>query len=151
MTKPSQLLLLTGSFTLVIFFLFLQNSTLSVSHHAAKINEEQKGITKPALLAMQAGYQFMKLKDPKTGAIPPGIRTRELAFASGLPAYPDSDGQAWDWRGPANIGGRMLCIAIDMDDENHLLAGSLYLQQGQRFRAGHAAIDRLPAQFGELR
>ena len=124
MKKKSLLLLLTGSVVLAVFSLFFRNSILSSNHHAAIISEEQQGMSKPALLAMQAGYQFMKLKDPKTGVIPPGIRAREFAFTSGLPVYPEGEGQAWNWRGPANIGGRMLCITIDVDNENHLLSGS---------------------------
>ena len=83
-------------------------------------------IEKPgkSFLAMQADYQFTKLMDPHTGQIPKGIRASELAFVSKLPMHPDGDGQSWKWRGPANIGGRMLNIAIDVDNENHLLAGS---------------------------
>lgn len=71
-----------------------------------------------------AEYQFQKLRDPKTDRIPPNIRSCELAFASRLPVAAISREQAWTWRGPNNIGGRMLCIAVDIDDENHLLAGS---------------------------
>ncbi|TRZ75809.1 MAG: exo-alpha-sialidase, partial [Bacteroidetes bacterium] len=73
---------------------------------------------------MQAGYQFMKLRNPSTGSIPSGIRSRELSFTSRLPVHSEEEGQSWTWRGPENIGGRMLCIAVDVDDENHLLAGS---------------------------
>ena len=84
-----------------------------------KIDKPEK-----SFLAMQAGYQFMKLMDPHTGQIPAGIRARELAFVSKLPVHPEGDGQSWKWRGPANIGGRMLNITVDVDNENHLLAGS---------------------------
>ncbi len=73
---------------------------------------------------MQADYQFSKLRNPQTGMIPLGIRAKELDFVARLPMHPAGEGQSWNWRGPANIGGRMLCIAFDIDDENHLLAGS---------------------------
>ncbi|HOW24381.1 MAG TPA: T9SS type A sorting domain-containing protein [Bacteroidales bacterium] len=85
---------------------------------------ENRKIPRSAFLPMMAEYQFQKLRDPKTDRIPPGVRSRELAFASRLPAAETSREQAWTWRGPKNIGGRMLCIAVDTDDENHLLAGS---------------------------
>ena len=85
---------------------------------------EQKRMPEKSFLAMQAGYQFMKLKNPETGSIPPGIRSRELSFVSRLPFHTEEGEQSWMWRGPSNIGGRMLCIAIDLDNENHLLAGS---------------------------
>ena len=73
---------------------------------------------------MMADYQFSKIRDPRTGLISPGIRARELDYVSRLPMYPEGEGQSWTWRGPANIGGRMLCISVDVDNENHLLAGS---------------------------
>jgi hypothetical protein len=63
---------------------------------------------KSSLLAMQAGYQYIKLSDPQTGQIPIGIRAREFSFVSRMPVHPEGMGQSWDWRGPANIGGRML-------------------------------------------
>ncbi|MEI7499786.1 MAG: T9SS type A sorting domain-containing protein [Bacteroidota bacterium] len=114
-----------AAFALSIFGLFLLKMYLpdNISKKSG-IRNEQKKMSKDGLLAMQAGYQFMKLKDPNTGIIPVGIRSRELAFTDKLPRYPEGEGQSWTWRGPANIGGRMLCIAIDVDNENHLLAGS---------------------------
>jgi len=85
---------------------------------------DQKRMPKPGLLAMMADHRFNQLKDPEAGSIPSGIRARELEFVKSLPAFQEGEGQPWTWRGPANIGGRMLCIAVDIDDENHLLAGS---------------------------
>ena len=73
---------------------------------------------------MQAAYQLEKLKDPRTGMIPAGMRARELEFVAGLPSHAAGEGQDWNARGPANLGGRMLCIAIDIDNEEHFLAGS---------------------------
>ncbi len=81
-------------------------------------------MAKNSFLTMQAGYQYMKQRDPKTGLIPPGIRSRELAFVSKAPVHLKGAGQSWNWRGPVNIGGRMLCITMDIENENHLLAGS---------------------------
>ncbi len=77
-----------------------------------------------AMLPYLAELQWMKLRDPQTDEIPSGIRSRELAFASELPVNESSRSQDWTWRGPNNIGGRMLCIALDIDDEDHILSGS---------------------------
>ena len=104
--------------------LFQGSSHISSFKKGTPANGKQKKMSQTGFLSMQAGYQFSKLRDPRTGKIPAGIRSRELAFASTLPRHPDGAGQQWTWRGPANIGGRMLCIAVDMDNENHLLAGS---------------------------
>lgn len=80
----------------------------------------------PASLSLPylADLQVMKLRNPQTGRIPAGIRSRELAFIEGIPMKEGYRGQNWNWRGPANIGGRMLCISADLEDEEHLLSGS---------------------------
>jgi hypothetical protein len=124
--KKRYLISIAGAMlALAVLFSFIENS---VTPHKFKNESEQRlqkqKMSKNGFLAMQADYQFKKLRDPSTGKIPAGIRARELAFVSRLPVYPEGEGQAWNWRGPANIGGRMLCIAVDVDDENHLLAGS---------------------------
>ena len=74
------------------------------------------------LMAMLADHYHNMLMNPSTGNIPNGIRAKELDFVDGLKV--SSSGQNWIWRGPENIGGRMLCVAVDVADENHLLAGS---------------------------
>ena len=118
-------LVATASFVLAIFCLFIQNSPSTVqTKKAPGISGESKKMPKSMLLAMQADYQLMKQKDPKTGRIPLGIRAAEMSFVSTLPSYPRGEGQPWTWRGPDNIGGRMLCIAVDVNDDNHILAGS---------------------------
>lgn len=74
-------------------------------------------------------YEMMMLADPATGKIPEHIREKELAFASLLPK--EIDGAAyktsvasWQSRGPWNVGGRTRAFAIDVTNENNLLAGS---------------------------
>ena len=118
-------IIIAGLLATALFCLFILDHYKSGSREKVSPSlTEKKKISKNSFLAMQAGYQFKKLRDPQTGQIPVGIRARELSFVSGMPMQPEGIGQQWKWRGPANIGGRMLCIAIDMDDENHLLAGS---------------------------
>jgi len=84
----------------------------------------KKKMTRPGYLAMMANHQFNMLHNPLSDEIPAGIRGRELEFVSRLPVHPEGEGQSWTWRGPANIGGRMLCVAVDREDDNHMLAGS---------------------------
>ena len=118
-------LIFAGFIIPAICCLFYQDSTLSTgSTKRPRLPSEKRGKPETNLKPLQAEYQFMKLRDPQTGQIPIGIRSRELAFVSKMPVHSESTGQSWDWRGPANIGGRMLCIAVDIDNENHLLAGS---------------------------
>ncbi len=125
MKKLTFLLVIAGSIALAMCFLFFHASSSSIRlSKGTAARTEKKKMSENSFLTMQADCQFMKLKDPKTGLIPPGIRSRELAFTSKLPRYAEDAGQSWTWRGPTNIGGRMLCITVDIDDQNHLLAGS---------------------------
>ena len=88
----------------------------------AKLNPEREKMPPSRMLPQLAERQFNMLRDPQTGKIPSGIRSAELEFAKGLPKSAAS--QVWNWRGPDNIGGRMLCIATDLDHPDHWLAGS---------------------------
>jgi len=115
------LLIFAGAIALACWFLYYQHSPSHVKKGLVSQREKQR-MPKAGLLAMQADYQFMKLRDPQTGNIPEGIRSKELAFAKNLPKK--TGAQSWDWRGPDNIGGRMLCIAMDIDLPEHWLAGS---------------------------
>jgi photosystem II stability/assembly factor-like uncharacterized protein len=125
MKKIHVFLLILCSLLLAVGCLyFLASSSFVNLKTENRSGRKQPKMSKTGLLVMQADYQFSKLRDPLTGMIPTGIRAKELAFVSGLPAHSGTEGQSWNWRGPANAGGRMLSIAVDVDDENHLLAGS---------------------------
>ena len=75
-------------------------------------------------------YELMLLADPATGKIPANIRERELAFAATLPsdatlrASSRTTDLGWQPRGPWNVGGRTRAFAIDISNENNLVAGS---------------------------
>ena len=76
-------------------------------------------------------YEFNLLKDPGTGKIPEGIREKELAFSKDIPDFADlqtssgRSGRTWTNRGPYNVGGRTRALAIDMTNENIILAGGV--------------------------
>ena len=82
----------------------------------------------------RAEYEFNMLKDPSTGQIPAGIRERELKYAQTLPKidaenslFKSNGVQALNWifRGPINQGGRTRALAIDVSNENRILAGGI--------------------------
>jgi hypothetical protein len=82
---------------------------------------------------MSAEWELMRLRDPATGKIPDGIRFKELQFAKTLPVRGEflkrKDGVLasgeWQHRGPWNVGGRTRALAIDVTNENVLLAGGV--------------------------
>ncbi|MEM1093831.1 MAG: T9SS type A sorting domain-containing protein [Bacteroidota bacterium] len=75
-------------------------------------------------------FEEMKLRDPATGEIPPGIRARELEFATQLPARSTADwtagktGTNWQARGPYRTGGRTRALAYDRTNPSIILAGA---------------------------
>lgn len=77
-------------------------------------------------------YELELLKDPATGLIPEGIRERELDFAQRMGERLGKAGatngrvlEAWKARGPYNVGGRTRALAMDIDNENILLAAGV--------------------------
>jgi photosystem II stability/assembly factor-like uncharacterized protein len=78
-------------------------------------------------------WELMRLRDPATGRIPDGIRDAEVAFSAGIPSRESlafrkgSSMLDYDWRrqGPFQIGGRTRGMAIDIDDENVIMAGGV--------------------------
>lgn len=73
-------------------------------------------------------YEYSRLIDPLTGQIPDKIREKELEFIKNQ----KPEGQLkwtkainWVHRGPFNVGGRTRALAIDVNDENIILAGGI--------------------------
>jgi hypothetical protein len=90
-------------------------------------------------------YELELLKDPATGLIPEGIREKELAFAQRLMSIGNRGARTastaiddWRARGPFNVGGRTRALAIDLDNENIILAGGV---SGGMWRSEDAGLS----------
>ena len=83
----------------------------------AQPNEENK--------ALRAAWEKARLADPSTGEIPEGIRLLEQQFARSLPRVSDRNSAPWVSRGPYNVGGRSRALAMDVNNENRLMAGGV--------------------------
>jgi hypothetical protein len=114
-----------------------------VLHRAVKESASEENT------AAKQYYDWLKLHDPATGEIPFDIRRRELAFshkldqraASFKSASPSSTlavGTDWISRGPNNVGGRTLDIALDRDDESIILAASAQGGVWRSIDTGHS-------------
>lgn len=76
-------------------------------------------------LSARKQQMFKMLVDPNTGKVPIAYREAELAFASTLPTDLGQQKFAnWESIGPYNIGGRTRALAIDITDQNILMAGA---------------------------
>lgn len=89
-------------------------------------------------------FDFDRLKDPATGAIPEGIREKELEYilspvshlqdevlsqrrrggAGNIKTAIGDPVTMFTNRGPFNVGGRTRALAIDINNENRILAGA---------------------------
>ncbi|MEO9966211.1 MAG: T9SS type A sorting domain-containing protein [Reichenbachiella sp.] len=82
-------------------------------------------------------YEFNRLKNPYTGKMPAGIADLELRFSEKIAEGQDMQHSAdrmggryskygyWKNRGPFNVGGRTRALAIDITNENVILAGGV--------------------------
>lgn len=79
----------------------------------------------------RAEFELLKTRDPKTGSIPKNIRLKELDFMKiqnqkiGIPLATGDLVLPWYNRGPHNVGGRTRALAVDVNDENIILAGGV--------------------------
>ncbi|AHM63583.1 hypothetical protein D770_26700 [Flammeovirgaceae bacterium 311] len=76
-------------------------------------------------------WEWLMLRDPATGEIPANIRQRELAFAKKLPLAKKGGHQfrkaetEWQSAGPFNIAGRTRALALDVRNEQIILAAGV--------------------------
>ena len=107
--------------------LFVFSSCLNPQQTASKKQAGGEGAEEDVARRMQ--WDLERLADPATGKIPFGIRDRELAYAATLPNDAEFAMQrgagTWDFRGPWNVGGRTRALAIDVANENNILAGGV--------------------------
>ena len=85
----------------------------------------------------RATFEFMRLRDPRTGVIPRGIRAKEVTFSKTIASRKEAAGrlkkqnrwlgevESWQPRGPYNVGGRTRALAIDVNDESRIIAGGV--------------------------
>ena len=87
----------------------------------------------------RVSYEFRQVQDPVTKQIPQGIRSRELQFSEKIAPTDIQQEMSktygaeaskkrffyWRNRGPFNVGGRTRALALDMRNENIILAGGV--------------------------
>ncbi|MCG8309547.1 MAG: flagellar basal body rod modification protein [Cytophagales bacterium] len=79
----------------------------------------------------RSAYEMAMLVDPETGQLPENIRIKELRYSKKIPEilskFRRGEKKEVEWRsiGPYNVGGRTRALAIDVSDENVILAGGV--------------------------
>ena len=117
------LALFTGILLALFFVLKPASPAKQKFAHRTGDRQKEKGGNEP--LYYPALWEFMRTRDPKTNNIPSCIRGKELEFASRLPTKNELlKSQSWVSSGPNNISGRVLSIAMDIEDEKVILAAA---------------------------
>ncbi len=106
-------------------------NVLSMSMVVSEEGEEEEENPEERL-----AQELLMLQNPSTKSIPDDIQRKERVFAATLPTREAIAGkqrssggaiqaQAWTQRGPFNVGGRTRAFAIDVSNENVMLAGGI--------------------------
>jgi hypothetical protein len=112
--------ILFASFILASIFLFtkvaVKNSPLHPFINGATEYDE-----------LEAAKDIIKYADPITGIMPDHIREREMDFYNTYikPFQKFTRADAWQSAGPWNVGGRTRALALDITNENVILAGAV--------------------------
>jgi len=124
---------------LILFAALFAIAIIAISNYKSMNSVVQESLIPKKILAKFEGaggvgenagrfeWQFNRLKDPATGQLPRGFRQRELDFdrkMTAQTAYKTAEIDTLEWvnRGPYNIGGRTRAFAIDVNDENTIIA-----------------------------
>ncbi len=71
-------------------------------------------------------FELLRLQNPKTKKIPSGVFQKEHAFMEkNFSTNEHRTSSSWINRGPYNVGGRTRALAVDVRDENVILAGGV--------------------------
>ncbi len=98
----------------------------AIEHEKSAIGSRENPIARKA-------YERAMIVDPATGEVPHDIRRREFLFSQQIPGKMpapalrrgEKDESAWQSIGPYTTGGRTRALAIDVSNENVILAGGV--------------------------
>ena len=114
-------------FLLFVLSSLFYSTTDRLHFYDIPLNEEESSFGLEDLEGRLA-YLDLLTADPKTGEVPQNIRVKELAFARKLNLKTKSlrkQSLTIESVGPANVGGRTRAVALDIRDENIILAGGV--------------------------
>ncbi len=113
--------------------LLLSRSYQTEESSAVQLDQPSNSIGTEENPQARADYEFMKIRNPKTGIIPKNIRQKEIEFSADLPSRHEWTSQrgeslkeeVWEAKGPFNVGGRTRAVALDIQDENTIISGGV--------------------------
>ena len=106
-------------FFLLFVFVFFN----SCNYDSSNKHNNTSGLYPSDNPAERVIWEQIRFRDPISGVIPHDIRRKEMMFAKTLPCNMNFAKNPWIHRGPYNVGGRTRALALDVRDENVILAG----------------------------
>lgn len=109
-------------------------SVLTVRHFKMKDGQAQEegfGVNRGS----RRYFEYLRNHDPATGIYNSAMRRAAAQHASRMPVRSERS-LDWQARGPFNKGGRTRALAIDIQNENHLIAGGVSGGVWSSFDAG---------------
>ncbi|MCP4456608.1 MAG: T9SS type A sorting domain-containing protein [Cytophagales bacterium] len=111
----------------------LSHSTREWEEFTFDLNEPESSIGTQDNPHARADFEFLKIRNPKTGKIPENIRQKEIEFSKKhlgrsewLSARNDAmQSEEWTLAGPFNVGGRTRALALDVQNENTIISGGV--------------------------
>lgn len=108
-------------------------SILSVAYLLIDFSNQDSNEAEPIYSEKYEQWLIDRYKDPATGKIPKNIRQMELNYAMNMrksKSISNKNGRiqgynSWVSRGPYFMGGRTRAVALDINDENRILAGGV--------------------------
>ena len=103
---------------------------LGINLSNTNAQEKLKAVIKEGTPQEREAYELNKLINPQTGKIPDNIRHKELKFARKVSRKTRKLQRAeknntFTHRGPFNVGGRTRALALDIDNEDIILAAGI--------------------------
>ncbi|KPL23527.1 MAG: hypothetical protein AMS23_06500, partial [Bacteroides sp. SM1_62] len=126
--KVQKVLVISGIFSVlcVVIIIGILGSNNSLPNKNCYVRFESSDGTKEDPFA-RARFHWQRIRNPITNEIPRNIGTKEIAFVNKLAEQTGKTHQPlidqWVSRGPYHIGGRTKALALDILDENTILAG----------------------------
>lgn len=110
-----------------------------IDEHSAESTAESHIVVPPSAIGTaedplkRFNYELKLQVDPRTGDIPPYIHKKEKEFVRSIPAVEELNSRErsrvkaenWTLTGPFNVGGRTRALALDVRNENVIVAGGV--------------------------
>ena len=113
-----------------LYHILLIILALGFSLSISKAQDKHRFIIQEGNPQERLEYEQNLIIDPITGEVPDNIRKKELKFARKINRKTRrlqrvTKTNSWEHRGPFNVGGRTRALALDIDDENIILAAGV--------------------------